>query len=553
MDLQEPPHKRQRTLSRNQKRLKPIVGLPPHRGLFKELQRVESNWGFEMDGFTFERGWIGYRRQTEVFLRRRIPGSGFDSILKRPDFLRGDYCAALKNHLQQEWKKSVNIEYVIDKMNYGDRDTETLYISRCKHPGIDGEGYGSSSEMAVQEAALDVIQKLGFATEQDIVNHKKTRICAVLPEWVRVDPSKPNTFEQHICICCDCKIGNQWSKLEVHRKGKKHQFYWSKYIESLRKNKTTSPITDAQPKNKHTGKADTQALPVRTESFVCCIGQLPKRINLPNFRFFLDFNGIKFTTVELAPKNDTDEDSFGWVDAASKKDYEKVLALNGSQYRGRSIKVNPGFVLKGPEKEEHCSQNGSTMQAKEGHSSQSKSAAGVIGLNQRQKMKLANSMEQTNNKLSTATTKVSQCPTIKLKKKDVGRVSTATTKVAKCSKAEPKKKNVGRDSLPKPITEIFQYKVGNYSGALLEYFQDCGFKVMPSYSIRREEGLRIVVATCKHIEKKFKNGIGTAYRKSTAKQFASLDFIIKIGLVTLEENQAFLKSIVKKNSSTIFL
>lgn len=494
MDLGEPPWKRQRTNSRRGRRVKPWKRRTRNRESIWDLQRLEIDWGFWKGGFTFEKGWIGKGKQEEVFFRRPKPGSDrTNPIIMHPDFLKGDYRKALKKFLQRGDNKSVTIEYRIDRMEYGEQDKKIVYISRCKQRGIEGEGYGSSRDTAVQEAALDLIQKLGFATEEDIEKQKSNILNAidqeisstVLPRWMRVDRS---CGLKYMCIACNSNIGNNPIVMEQHRKGKRHKWYMGRFGDRFGENTSTTSIADDQTKI-----ADDQTMRRRANGYVCYMGQLPSQTSISDVRNFVHSKGVNFTNVLMGPgsRKFINPDSFCWVEAASRKDYEKLLALNGTNYRGGIIRIE--------------------------HAVKKRAKLEVLSADHGQKWELSTN-EDLVKETSTVTPEVSSRP----------------------SPIEPKKKERGQASFIQQIKGNSSYKLGNYKGALIELFRNGDFKGKLDWTLRKMEGSRVVVATCRHTGGKYQDGIGTAYRKNTAMQFASLDFMIKMGLVTMEDHLALL-------------
>jgi len=105
--------------------------------------------------------------------RPRIPRASAppQPFRENKQFLKRNFRGALQEHLQREEGRAVNLIFNTDKMEYGDQNS--LFISRCRWRGTDGEGYGSSRKEAVQQAALDIIKKMGLATEEDVKEYTK--------------------------------------------------------------------------------------------------------------------------------------------------------------------------------------------------------------------------------------------------------------------------------------------------------------------------------------------------------------------------------------------
>jgi len=74
--------------------------------------------------------------------------------------------------------------------------------------------------------------------------------------------------------------------------------------------------------------------------FVCFIGKFPNQTNIADLRSFVKSKGITFTDVRIGPKKKANATTFGYVDLPTKQDYEKLLAFDGTMYRGRAIRVD---------------------------------------------------------------------------------------------------------------------------------------------------------------------------------------------------------------------
>jgi len=193
MYLPEPPGKRQRTESLGRKvDHKPFRRQlePPGRLSDRGYRRSERGYAFEREHSIERRraspggGWSSARREVR---RPRIPRvqAPIKPFTENRQFLRRNFRGALQEHLQRQEGRCVNLIFNADKMEYGDKDT--LYISRCKWRTIDGEGYGSTRKEAIQQAALDIIQKLGLATDEDVEKYTK--------EIVATDKERPKKKE----------------------------------------------------------------------------------------------------------------------------------------------------------------------------------------------------------------------------------------------------------------------------------------------------------------------------------------------------------------------
>jgi len=89
-----------------------------------------------------------------------------------------------------------------------------------------------------------------------------------------------------------------------------------------------------------------------------------------------------------------------------------------------------------------------------------------------------------------------------------------------------------------PLVENPSYLNGNYRGALQEYFQKAKIRAQLTYHTRDEMSgdAKVFITTCKASGGKFEDGVGHASTKKAAVHFASLDFMLKIGLLTMEEH-----------------
>jgi hypothetical protein len=74
--------------------------------------------------------------------------------------------------------------------------------------------------------------------------------------------------------------------------------------------------------------------------YVCFIGKFPKAATLADIQNFVKSKGINYTAVRVGPKKKPNANVFGYVDLPTKEDYDKLLALNRSSYRGRRIRVD---------------------------------------------------------------------------------------------------------------------------------------------------------------------------------------------------------------------
>jgi len=89
-----------------------------------------------------------------------------------------------------------------------------------------------------------------------------------------------------------------------------------------------------------------------------------------------------------------------------------------------------------------------------------------------------------------------------------------------------------------PIINNQSYLNGNYRGALQEYFQKAKIRAQLTFHTRDEMSgdAKVFITTCKASSGKFEDGVGHASTKKAAVHFSSLDFMLKIGLLTMEEH-----------------
>jgi len=78
----------------------------------------------------------------------------------------------------------------------------------------------------------------------------------------------------------------------------------------------------------------------KVPEYVCFIGKFPKNATRDDIQNFVKSKGINFTGVRVGPKKKPNANVFGYVDLPTKEDYEKLLALNRSLYRGRRIRID---------------------------------------------------------------------------------------------------------------------------------------------------------------------------------------------------------------------
>jgi hypothetical protein len=74
--------------------------------------------------------------------------------------------------------------------------------------------------------------------------------------------------------------------------------------------------------------------------YVCFFGKFPKVTTTDDLRSFLKSNEINFAGIRLGRKKNPNLTTFGYVDLPTEKDYDKLLALDGSMYGRRKIRID---------------------------------------------------------------------------------------------------------------------------------------------------------------------------------------------------------------------
>jgi len=78
----------------------------------------------------------------------------------------------------------------------------------------------------------------------------------------------------------------------------------------------------------------------KTPGWVCFIGKFPKLTTIDDMISFLKTNEISFIEIRLGRKKKPSDTTFGHADLPTKNDYDKLLALDGSLYKGRRIRID---------------------------------------------------------------------------------------------------------------------------------------------------------------------------------------------------------------------
>jgi len=79
---------------------------------------------------------------------------------------------------------------------------------------------------------------------------------------------------------------------------------------------------------------------VKSSDYVCFVGKFPSQTSTTDLKNFVKSKGISFTGIRMGPKKKPHVNAFGYVDIPTRKDYEMLLSLDGTLYRGRAIRVD---------------------------------------------------------------------------------------------------------------------------------------------------------------------------------------------------------------------
>jgi len=78
----------------------------------------------------------------------------------------------------------------------------------------------------------------------------------------------------------------------------------------------------------------------REAGYVCFVGKFPSQTGIVDLKSFITSKGIKFTGIRIGPKRKHHANTFGYVDLPTRHDYEKLLCLDGTEYKGCAIRVD---------------------------------------------------------------------------------------------------------------------------------------------------------------------------------------------------------------------
>merc|ERR1719233_1049809 len=79
---------------------------------------------------------------------------------------------------------------------------------------------------------------------------------------------------------------------------------------------------------------------MKSRDYVCFVGKFPTQSTVADLRAFVKSKGISFTGIRMGPKKKPNVNAFGYVDLPTRKDYDMLLSLDGTLYRGRAIRVD---------------------------------------------------------------------------------------------------------------------------------------------------------------------------------------------------------------------
>jgi len=78
----------------------------------------------------------------------------------------------------------------------------------------------------------------------------------------------------------------------------------------------------------------------RVPKYVCFIGKFPKLTTIDDLKTFVKSNGINFMEIRVGPRKKRNAHTFGYVDLPTKRDYNKLISLNGSYYKRCKIRID---------------------------------------------------------------------------------------------------------------------------------------------------------------------------------------------------------------------
>jgi len=121
----------------------------------------------------------------------------------------------------------------------------------------------------------------------------------------------------------------------------------------LRTETTSSSVTKTEPSPRSVTPANPQRFrfdftkesspktkTAKSAGYVCFMGKFPNQTNITDLKNFVKSKGISFTGIRMGPKKRPNVNAFGYVDLPTRRDYEMLLSLDGTFYRGRAIRVD---------------------------------------------------------------------------------------------------------------------------------------------------------------------------------------------------------------------
>jgi len=76
------------------------------------------------------------------------------------------------------------------------------------------------------------------------------------------------------------------------------------------------------------------------DPIVCFIGNFPPNTSMQDLKDFVKSKGVIFTEIRLGPKKRPNSNGFGYVDLVTEEDQEKLLLHDGTEFRGRKIRID---------------------------------------------------------------------------------------------------------------------------------------------------------------------------------------------------------------------
>jgi len=133
-------------------------------------------------------------------------------------------------------------------------------------------------------------------------------------------------------------------------------------VQCQMRTETTSSVTKTEPSPRSVTPANPQRFrfdftkecspktnkSAKSTGYVCFVGKFPNQTSITDLKNFVKSKGISFTGIRMGPKKRPNVNAFGYVDLPTRKDYEMLLSLDGTFYRGRAIRVDHATRKKTP-------------------------------------------------------------------------------------------------------------------------------------------------------------------------------------------------------------